>query len=129
MLFSHTGSDSSATIFLDAITTAAPGYGSEFRGFSANAFGAASGSTAALVIVQIAFTPSIAIASAGTNVILTGGGLVGGPYEILTAANPALPIAQWTVLTTNQAVAGGGFSYTNAIQPNQPAKYFRVRVP
>jgi hypothetical protein len=132
MLFSHPGSDSTNTAFLDAATTTSPGYGTSFRALSANAFGATSGTAASVTIVGIVFTPTITqtIAHTGNQVIINGaGGLAGATYRILTATNVALPLVQWTPIVTNQFSAGGGFSYTNIIQPNLGSQYFRVTLP
>ncbi len=57
------------------------------------------------------------------------GGLTGATYRILTATNLALPLAQWTPIVTGQISASGGFGYTNDIQPDLRAQYFRVILP
>jgi hypothetical protein len=132
MHFTHTGSNSTNTTFLDAASSAAPGYGISFRTISANAFAAAIGAAASVTIVEIVYTPTITqtITRSGNQIVINGtGGSVGATYRILTATNVALPGAQWTPITTNQFGAGGGFSYTNAFQPNRPARYFRVSMP
>jgi hypothetical protein len=56
MLFSHPGSDSASYAYLDAATSASPGYGTAFRAISANSFNAASGTSASVTIAQIVFT-------------------------------------------------------------------------
>lgn len=130
--FTHTGSDSTNTTFLDAATTAAPGYGTSFRAISANAFAATSGTAASVTIVEIVSTPTIiqTITRSGDQMIVNGvGGFVGATYRILSTTNVALPVAQWMPIVTNQFGAGGSFSYTNVIQPNTPGRYFRVAVP
>jgi len=132
MHFTHNGSDSTNTAFLDAVTNASPGYGISFRALSANAFGATTGAAASVTIVEIVFTPTITqtIARTGNQVIINGaGGLAGATYRILTATNVALPPVQWTPIVTNQFSASGGFSYTNVIQPDLRAQYFRVILP
>lgn len=132
MQFTHTGSDSTNTTFLDAATSAVPGYGTSFRALSANFFAATNGTFASVTIVEIAFTPTITqgITRAGNQVIINGaGGLAGAPYRILTTTNVALPITQWTPMATNQFGVSGVFSYTNVIPPNTPAQYFRVSMP
>ena len=99
---------------------------------SANTFGATNGTAASVTIVEIVFTPTITqtIARTGNQVIINGaGGLAGATYRILTATNVALPLAQWTPIVTNQLNGSGGFSYTNIIQPNVRAQYFRVSLP
>ena len=57
------------------------------------------------------------------------GGLAGATYRILTATNAALPLVQWTPIVTNQFGASGGFSYTNVVQPNLRAQFFRAILP
>ncbi|MEY2407721.1 MAG: hypothetical protein QOF48_391, partial [Verrucomicrobiota bacterium] len=132
MQFTHTGSDSADNVFLDAATSAAPGYGTSFRAWSANAFGATSGAAASVIIVEIVIAPTITqtIARTGNQVIINGtGGLAGGTYRILTATNAALPPVQWTPIVTNQFGASGGFGYTNVVQSSLRAQYFRVILP
>ncbi len=55
MLFSHPGSDSSNTAYLDAASSSTAGYGTAFRALSANSFNAASGVSASAIIAQIVF--------------------------------------------------------------------------
>ena len=132
MQFTHNGSDSTNTAFLDAANSSSPGYGTSFRALSANAFAATSGTAASVTIVEIVFAPTItqAITRAGDQMIINGaGGLAGATYRILTSTNVALPAVQWTPIVTNQFGVSGGFSYTNVIQPNMPAQYFRVILP
>jgi hypothetical protein len=62
-------------------------------------------------------------------VINGSGGLGNAAYRILSTTNVALPVAQWTPIFTNQFSASGAFSYTNVIQPNVRAQYFRVSEP
>ena len=132
MLFTHPGSDSVNAAFLDAVPTTSADYGATCRAFSATTFNATSGAAASATIVQIVFAPSISetIFRAGTNVIILGmGGLSGVQYAIMTATNPALPMSQWTPLTTNLFDGSGNFSYTNAIRANSPAQFFRTTLP
>ena len=132
MQFTHTGSDSTNTTFLDAVSSAAPGYGTSFRAISASTFAATTGAAASVTIVEIVFTPTItqAITRDGNQVIINGaGGLAGASYRILTTTNVELPAAQWTPIATNQFGGSGGFAHTNILQPNMPARYFRVSMP
>lgn len=130
--FSHTGSDSAENAFLDAASSAAPGYGTSFRAISANTFEATTGAAATATIVHLLFTPTVTqtmMASGNQAVITGGGGFAGTTYRILTATNIALPAIQWQPIATNRFGAGGDFSYTNSIQPGTPGRYFRVSVP
>jgi hypothetical protein len=132
MHFTHAGSDSTNTAFMDGATILAPGYGTSFRALTASSFGFTIGTNTTASIVQIMFTPPITqtIARSGNQVIINGaGGLPGATYRILTTTNVALPLVQWTPIVTNQFGASGGFSYTNVAQPNLRAQYFRVSQP
>ena len=133
MHFTHPGSDSATVTIFDAATTSSPGYGTSYRAVSANSFATANGAAAHVIIVEIVFAmPTItqAITRAGNQVIINGaGGFVGATYRILTATKVQLPVVQWTPIVTNQFGASGDFSYTNVIQPNMPAQYFRVVLP
>ncbi|HSU56155.1 MAG TPA: hypothetical protein VLT36_19005, partial [Candidatus Dormibacteraeota bacterium] len=131
--FTHPGSDSTNIAFLDALTSSAAGYGTSFRALSANAFEATTGALGGtFTIVQLVFTPTITqtILRTGNQMIINGAGGIGSAtYRILTSTNIAAPVAQWTPLFTNQFNASGAFSYTNIIQPNVRAQYFRVSEP
>jgi len=132
MHLTHTGSDSTSVAVLDCVTNTSPGYGTSFRAISANAFAATTGAAAPVHVVEIAFTPPFTqtITRAGNQVIINGsGGWAGATYRILTTTNVQLPVVQWTPIVTNQFSVTGGFSYTNVIQPNVPARYFRVSLP
>jgi hypothetical protein len=132
MHFTHPGSDSTNTAFMDGATTLALGYGTSFRALTASSFGFTIGTNTTASIVQIMFTPPITqtIARSGNQVIINGaGGLPGATYRILGTTNIALPLVQWTPIVTNQFNASGAFSYTNVIQPNLRAQYFRVIQP
>jgi hypothetical protein len=133
MQFTHTGSDSTNTTFLDAATSAAPGYGTSFRAISANSFAATSGIAASVTIVEIVTAASSitqTITRNGNQIIINGtGGQSGANYRLLATTNVELPIGQWTPIVTNQFGASGGFSYTNVTQPNTPGQYFRVSMP
>jgi T5SS/PEP-CTERM-associated repeat protein len=70
------------------------------------------------------------ITATGTNVIVVGtNGTPGANYAVLTATNISLPVNNWFSLFTNQFNAGGGFSFTNGIAPNELQRYFRIRTP
>jgi len=132
MLFTHTGSDSVDTAFLDAVPTTSTDYGTTCRAISATTFGAASGVATSATIVQIVFTPFITatISPAGTNVIISGtGGISGQKYILLTSTNLALPMSQWTPVITNLLDGSGSFACTNAIEASMPAQLFRTVLP
>jgi hypothetical protein len=45
---------------------------------------------------------------------------------VLASTNLGLPLANWTVLSTNAFDAGGNFSFTNPLNPNAAAQEFYI---
>ena len=132
MLFRHNGSDSANTAYLDAVTSSTPGYGTDFRAFSATSFNATGGSQASLTIAQIVFTYSLGqtIFRDGPNMVIVGtGGSPGGTCHIMVSTNVALPVSQWTPVATSLFDGSGSFRYTNAINADLPARFFRIALP
>ena len=65
--------------------------------------------------------------SAG-NVILGGsGGGNNATFYLLTTTNLLTPLANWTVLSTNNYDASGNFSVTNPIVPGIPQRFYRIK--
>ena len=75
--------------------------------------------------------PQVSAASlSGTNLVISGfDGVPNGSYTVMTSTNVALPITNWSPLVTNNFDAAGGFSFTNAIAPGEPQRFFRIRTP
>ena len=70
------------------------------------------------------------ITQAGTNVIISGtNGTPNAFYAVLTSTNVALPLSNWVSLATNQFGPAGEFSFTNAVVPGIPHRFFRLRSP
>ena len=57
------------------------------------------------------------------------GGSAGASFVVLTTTDITTPAALWTPLLTNQFGAFGEFSFTNALNLNQPQQYFRLLIP
>ena len=132
MHFSHPGSDSATTAYLDALTTTTTGYGTDFRALSASSYAANTGAAASATIVQIVFTysPGQTISCNGTNVVVVGaGGPPGGTYHLMACTNSAWPMSQWTPVAASQFDVSGGFHYTNALNATSPALFFRIALP
>jgi len=114
------------------VTSSTPGYGTDFRAFSATSFGATAGSQASVTIAQIVFVCSIgeSLLRDGTNMVIVGtGGPPGATNRIMASTNFALPISQWIPVATNLFDGSGSFRYTNAIKADLPARYFRIALP
>lgn len=64
----------------------------------------------------------------GNKVVMSGtNGVPNWNYYVLTTTNAALPIAQWTVLSTNTFDAAGHFNFTNTV-PVTSQQYFLLRL-
>ena len=63
-----------------------------------------------------------------TNLVLNGtGGLLADPVALLTATNVTLPMTNWVHLNTNAFDYLGQVSFTNAMSPGEPQRYFRLQ--
>jgi hypothetical protein len=66
----------------------------------------------------------------GTNLIFNGlGGSPGSNYVVLASTNLALPLANWSALTTNTFDGSGQFHYTNHVSPAKPRQFFIFKFP
>lgn len=107
-----------------SITPATPGAGLQWDTSNLTANGT-------INVVAVAAQPTIAsVTAASGNIILQGaGGPPNGTYYVLTSTNVALPVINWAALATNQFSASGTFSFTNAINPADPRRFYLLRVP
>jgi hypothetical protein len=64
------------------------------------------------------------LAVAGTN-----GNAPGTFFYTLASTNLARPLANWTVIATNQFGSGGGFSFTNTFDSGSAQQFFMIRLP
>ncbi len=89
------------------------------------------GNLNALVLRQPSPAPQIGhIQISGGHVMITStNGLAETSYYLLASTNLALPMASWTVVSTNQFGAGGAFESTNALNPRWPQTFYRLRLP
>ena len=70
------------------------------------------------------------ISLSGTNLIMNGtNGTAGMNCLVLMSSNLALPLANWTVLATNTFGPGGGFNFTNPLNPASPQQFYRLKLP
>jgi hypothetical protein len=73
--------------------------------------------------------PNLAIANAGTNLILTASGWANRTNYLLTSTNLLLPAAQWTRIGTNRSDLAGNAVFTNALTAGVANKYYRTSLP
>ncbi len=63
----------------------------------------------------------------GNNFYFTGtNGSPGWTYYVLASTNLSFPLADWAVLSTNSFDGKGHFSFTSAIDPTVPLKFYAV---
>jgi hypothetical protein len=73
--------------------------------------------------------PSLAIASTGTDLILTAGGWANRTNYLFTSTNLSLPFEQWTRIGTNKSDAAGNAVFTNAITAVGANGYYIIGLP
>jgi glucuronoarabinoxylan endo-1,4-beta-xylanase len=68
---------------------------------------------------------------ASTNLVVAGtnGNAPGTFFYTLTSTNLALPLTNWTVISTNQFGPGGGFNFTNTFDSSKAQQFFILRLP
>jgi len=84
------------------------------------------------VVVTAPSTPPVigGIKITGGSLILTGSnGTTGANYYVLAATNLALPVTNWSIVSTNQFGPGGNVNWTNQLNPAAPQWFYRLRLP
>src|SRR5439155_180666 len=69
-----------------------------------------------------------AIGLSGTTVIKLNEA-ASGSYYVLTSTDAAAPLASWTPIATDTFDVNGAFSFTNAIDPTVPKRFYLLRLP
>lgn len=70
------------------------------------------------------------IKTSGANVVVSGsGGTASSSYYVLATTNLTTPLAGWTRVATNQFDDSGNFSFTNAMTPSIPRRFFQIETP
>jgi len=74
------------------------------------------------VIASPTVPPTISTVNlSSSNFILSGSnGVINWPFYVLASTNPALPLTNWTIVSTNAFDANGNFIFTN---PNSPSPH------
>lgn len=73
------------------------------------------------VITKVLLVPE-GLVLCGTN------GQPGGSFDLVTSADIALPVEQWTEIASENFRADGSFCLTNAVWPTAQQQFFRLRV-
>ena len=104
---------------------------SSFTGFnypglpSADLWQPTYGSTALTLQLQA----DVAFVSSGKSVATRVDGLPGRKAILLTSTNIAVPLANWTPLSTNTFDITGYLSLTNNLMPTEPQRFFIFKLP
>jgi len=66
----------------------------------------------------------------GTNVVMRGtNGTPGATFYVLSSTNVALPLAQWSRVSTNMFDGGGNYAITNVVNTSIPQRFFALDAP
>ncbi len=66
----------------------------------------------------------------GNTLMFSGsGGVPGNSYKIVSSADIALPLPQWTMAGTGQFDANGNFTFTITISTNSPSQFYMLQLP
>jgi len=87
--------------------------------------------TDATIRVALETPPVIGnIGVSGGNLVFSGtGGVTNGAYYLLTSANLAAPLTNWTRLATNPFDSSGNFNFTNTMISNSPQRFYLLQLP
>jgi autotransporter-associated beta strand protein len=70
------------------------------------------------------------ITASGGNVVISGSnGTPSGTYYVIATTNLELRFTNWTRIATNTFTPSGTFSFTNAIVPSIPVRFFQIQTP
>jgi hypothetical protein len=87
--------------------------------------------TGTISVTGTLLSPAISsLTYGGTNVIVSGTqGAPNGNYYVLTSTDVTLPLVSWEFVSTNTFDALGNFSFTNAVDPGDPQRFYRIQLP
>ena len=125
----HLASNIAATNYTDA--GAVPGTIYYYSVTATNMAGQSDFSSQASAMVPAGTPPFMGgISLSGTNLIINGtNGTTGMNYLVLVSSNLMLPSSNWTILATNKFGSGGGFSFTNGLNPDSPEQFYWLKLP
>jgi hypothetical protein len=81
-------------------------------------------------VVPVTVPTISGLAVFGTNLVFNvTGGLPGGPFDVITATNIAMPLTNWSLRSSGTFDLSGNAPVTNAIIVGEPRRYFTIRIP
>jgi hypothetical protein len=82
------------------------------------------------ILPQLLSVPSPGISAfiiQGSQFVFSGtNGVPGWPFYVLTSSDSQLPLADWTIIATNNFDSSGNFSFTNAVVPGASQAFFAL---
>ncbi len=106
------------------ITPASPG-----AGLSWNTNTLAINGTLSIIAIAPLQPQISSIINLGTSVVISGSnGIPNTAYRVLSSTNLAFPISGWTIQATNLFDNGGGFIFTNPVDPNVPMSFYMLQL-
>ncbi|HEU5397466.1 MAG TPA: pectate lyase [Verrucomicrobiae bacterium] len=73
--------------------------------------------------------PSPVLTRAGSNLIFTTRGWANRTNFLITATDLTVPLAQWTVMATNESDLAGICVFTNAVSAGTPRRFYGISLP
>ncbi len=110
--------------------SAVPGTTYYYSVAGTNVAGQSDFSSQASATIPVTPPTFISISLSGTNLIISGtNGTAGMNYLVLMSSNLILPFTNWTVVATNAFGPGGGFNFTNTLNPVSSQQYYLLELP
>lgn len=132
LVVTNVGSNAlSGTTVFQLFNSAAPGV-NNFTSVTVLPNGSGTFNPATGQLTITAATPPTVNAPKAVNgkLVLTGtGGTPGGNYTWLTSTNVGTPVINWTTNTSGVFDGAGAFSNAIPMNPSEPARFFKLRVP
>jgi hypothetical protein len=87
--------------------------------------------------IDLVLTPTAVVAPqitsatiAGSSLIMSGtNGAPYGKYYVLASTNLSVPLENWMILATYYFDGAGAFSFTNAMDPSLPQRFYLLQLP
>ncbi len=69
------------------------------------------------------------VSLAGTNLVLSGsGGAAGYNYSVLATTNLIMPLANWSLISTDYFDSSGNFIFSNGINPQSFQQFYEIQI-
>ena len=83
--------------------------------------------------IEVVAADPPAVTGLGMNsnqfILTVTAGSAGAPWQLLTSTNLTQPVSEWSISQAGNLDGLGNLVLTNLINPAEPKRYFRVRLP